>query len=64
MAQLQRILVEEQLQDGRLVEVLAQWRPPAVPVSILYPHHRYVSPIVQAFTAWATGLFAAKSDDV
>lgn len=64
LAQLQRILVQEQLQDGRLVEVLAQWRPPAVPVSILYPHHRYVSPIVQAFTAWATALFAAKSDDV
>ncbi|HFL1971287.1 TPA: LysR substrate-binding domain-containing protein [Stenotrophomonas maltophilia] len=62
LAQLQRILVEKQLQDGRLVEVLQRWRQPAVPVSILYPHHRYVSPIVQGFTAWATELFSARSE--
>jgi LysR family transcriptional regulator, regulator for bpeEF and oprC len=62
LAQLQRVLVEKQLQDGSLVEVLRQWRPPSVPVSILYPHHRYGSPIVQAFTAWATELFSAKSE--
>lgn len=62
LAQVQGVLVERQLQDGSLVEVLQQWRPPSVPVSILYPHHRYGSPIVQAFTAWATELFSAKSE--
>lgn len=62
LAQLQGVLVEKQLQDGSLVEVLQQWRPPSVPVSILYPHHRYGSPIVQAFIVWATGLFSAKSE--
>jgi DNA-binding transcriptional LysR family regulator len=38
--------------QGLLVEVLPQWRAPAMPVSLLYAHRRQLPRRVQAFMAW------------
>ena len=35
-----------------LVEVLAQFKPAPMPVSVLYPHHRQLSPRVRVFVDW------------
>lgn len=40
------------VQEGRLVEVLPDHVPPAMPVSLLYPHRRHVPPRVQAVLQW------------
>lgn len=39
---------------GELVRLLDDWAPPAVPVSLLYPHGRLLSSRVRAFLDWAT----------
>jgi len=58
LIQLPEILVADHLQSGDLVEVLAGMRPESVPVSLLYPHHTFLSPAMRAFSDWATELFA------
>jgi LysR family transcriptional regulator for bpeEF and oprC len=57
LIQLPEILVADHLQSGDLVEVLAGMRPESVPVSLLYPHHTFLSPAMRAFSDWATELF-------
>jgi LysR family transcriptional regulator for bpeEF and oprC len=52
LAQLAENIVSEHLQKGTLVEVLADWQPPSVPVTLLYPHQRFLSPTVRAFADW------------
>ncbi|CAN5614279.1 LysR family transcriptional regulator [soil metagenome] len=51
-AQMPRYHVARQLEEGRLVEVLSGFKPPPLPVSILYPHHRQLSPRVRVFVDW------------
>jgi len=50
--QVPRYHLREQLAAGRLVEVLAKHPPPPMPVSVLYPHHRQLSPRVRVFIDW------------
>ena len=50
--QLPRYHVERQLADGSLCEVLGKHRPVPMPVSVLYPHHRQLSPRVRVFVDW------------
>lgn len=50
----------EHLRDGSLVEVLAAWPAPAMPLSALYPHRRHLSPRVTAFLDWLVPLFEAE----
>lgn len=57
LMQLAEILVSDQLRTGAFVEVLADRRPSPVPVSLLYPHQRFLSPAMRAFTDWTAGLF-------
>ncbi|MEJ5177488.1 MULTISPECIES: LysR family transcriptional regulator [Erwinia] len=57
LAQLAENVISENLQQGKLVEVLADWQPPSVPVTMLYPHQRFLSPAVRAFADWVAGLF-------
>ncbi|MFO3904691.1 LysR family transcriptional regulator [Enterobacter hormaechei] len=57
LAQLAENVISENLQQGKLVEVLADWQPPSVPVTMLYPHQRFLSPAVRAFADWVSGLF-------
>lgn len=58
LIQLPRFHVEGHLRAGRLVEVLADWPAPGLPVSVLYPYHRQLSPRVKVFVDWASGLYA------
>lgn len=58
LMQLAEILVADHLRSGDLVEVLANMRPEPVPVSLIYPHHRFLSRAMQAFADWAAELFS------
>lgn len=60
LIQLPRFHVEDELRDGRLVELLHDWPSPALPLSALYPSHRQLSPRVRVFTAWLSGLYEEK----
>ncbi len=45
------------VKDGRLVKVLADYEPPALPLSLVYPHARLLSSRVRAMVDWlATSL--------
>lgn len=50
--QLPRYHVERQLAAGTLRAVLSAFPPPPMPVSVLYPHHRQLSPRVRVFVDW------------
>ena len=56
LAQLAEAIVSEHLREGRLIEVLADWQPSPVPVTLLYPHQRFLSPAVRSFADWMAGL--------
>lgn len=45
-------MVQQHLASGRLQQVLADYPSPAVPLSILYPQNRHLSPTVRAFADW------------
>jgi DNA-binding transcriptional LysR family regulator len=48
---------EKGLAQGALVQVLPAWPPRPVPVSLLYPRNRQLSPRVRVFLDWAMRLF-------
>lgn len=50
--QVPRYHLRAQLAAGTLVEVLARHPPPPMPISVLYPHHRQLSPRVRVFIDW------------
>lgn len=50
--------VREHLAAGELVEVLARWPAPPMPVHLVYPHRRHLSRRMQAFSGWLGGLLA------
>lgn len=52
LIQLPRYHVAARLDSGCFVEVLAPWRPAPMPVSVLYPQHRQLSPRVRVFVDW------------
>jgi len=58
LVQLAELLVADHLRTGKLVEVLADMRPAPVPISLLYPHHRFLSPAMRAFADWTAELFS------
>ncbi|GLQ52090.1 LysR family transcriptional regulator [Dyella flava] len=60
LIQLPRFHVEEELRDGRLVEVLSEWASPSKPLSALYPYRRQLSPRVRVFVDWLAGLYSAR----
>jgi len=51
-------MVQPYLEDGRLVEVLSQWKAVPMPISVVYLHNRHLSPKVRAFVDWVAELFA------
>jgi LysR family transcriptional regulator, regulator for bpeEF and oprC len=57
--QVPRYHVQQQLLDGRLVEIMAAFRPPPMAVSILYPHHRQLSRRVRLLVDWMAELIQA-----
>ncbi|MBA0166138.1 LysR family transcriptional regulator [Pectobacterium sp. CFBP8739] len=57
LAQLAESIVSDHLQQGTLVEVMSDWQPSSVPITLLYPHQRFLSPTVRAFSDWIVELF-------
>lgn len=60
LIQLPRFHVEEELGQGRLVEVLHDWKSEGLPVSALYPRHRQLSPRVRVFIDWVKAIYEEK----
>lgn len=60
LIQLPRFHVEDELRDGRLVEVLADWPSPGLPISAMYPQHRHLPTRVRVFIDWVAEVYAAK----
>lgn len=57
LIQVPRFHIEQELREGRLVEVLEDWRSPDFPLSALYPYRRQLSPRVRVFVDWIAGLY-------
>ncbi|RPD94638.1 LysR family transcriptional regulator [Candidatus Pantoea deserta] len=45
---------------GRLVEILAPWRPARYPFHVVYPQNRYVTHRLRVFIAWLQEIFPAR----
>jgi LysR family transcriptional regulator for bpeEF and oprC len=50
--------VRQHLDSGELLQVLPQACAPAMPVHLLYPHRRHLSPRMQVFAHWLQALLA------
>jgi len=50
--------METQIAQGLIQEVLPDNPPPPMPVSVLYPHNRHLSPRVRVFVDWLGEVFA------
>lgn len=46
------------LESGQLVEILPEYRPLPMPISMVYPHSRHLSPRVRVFSDWIAELFS------
>lgn len=57
LIQAARFIALPHVQSGELIEVLPQWRPKVLPVSLLYPQSRQLSPKVRVFSDWVAELF-------
>lgn len=58
IVQVPRYRIEHELKGGRLEVVLPLLAPPALPVSVLYPQSRQLSPRVRVFVDWIKAVFA------
>jgi DNA-binding transcriptional LysR family regulator len=52
--------ITRQLKAGTLVEVLPEFRPPPLPLTVLYPQNRHLSPRVRVFVDWLAELFGTR----
>ncbi|MGF6477698.1 LysR family transcriptional regulator for bpeEF and oprC [Pantoea dispersa] len=52
--------VSDQLSSGILCELMPEFRPRPLPVSILYPHRRHLSRPLRLFTDWLAPLLLGK----
>src|SRR6266702_4310685 len=59
LVQVPRYRVESELAAGSLVVVLAQFPPPPMPVTVLYPQSRQLSSRVRVFAQWLREIFDA-----
>ena len=57
IVQIPRFMALPHLRSGELIEVLPQWKPLPMPISVVYPHNRHLSPKVRVFVDWAAELF-------
>lgn len=60
LVQAPRYRFAEDLANGALVEVLADFRPMPIPLSVLYPSSRQLSPRVRVFVDWLVKVIAPK----
>ena len=59
IVQVPRYRIAQELDQGQLEVLLPDHPPPPMPVSVLYPHHRQLSPRVRVFTQWVAARLAA-----
>src|SRR5690606_19875709 len=52
-----RYMVASLLESGQLREILSEWTPPPLPISVVYLHNRHLSPKVRVFVDWISELF-------
>jgi LysR family transcriptional regulator for bpeEF and oprC len=57
LLQLSAYNVIPHLESGRLVSVLQDVQASPLPVSLMFPHNRHLSPTVRAFVDWASEVF-------
>ncbi|OWQ85266.1 LysR family transcriptional regulator [Roseateles aquatilis] len=60
LIQVPRHGAEQEVLDGRLVEVLPRWRAAPMPVHLLYAHRRQLPRRVQAFMQWLADLLTPR----
>ncbi|GGJ89474.1 LysR family transcriptional regulator [Pseudomonas matsuisoli] len=63
LAQPPRYHVAQQLAEGKLCEVLTDWPPPALPLSVAYSPHRRLSERVRVFVEWVSETFGTVNDE-
>ncbi|MFL9926302.1 LysR family transcriptional regulator [Herbaspirillum lusitanum] len=61
LIQAPRYHIAQFLETGLLCEVLAEFRPPPMPVSVIYPHHRQLSRRVRVLVDWVADLMGRES---
>ncbi len=61
LIQLPRYHVAQLLACGAFRAVLPDWQPAAMPVSVLYPHQRQLSPRVRVFVDWISDVMTLAS---
>jgi len=59
--QVPKYSLREDLEQGRLVNILPQFPPGSMPVSLLYPRNRQLSPRVRVFIDWMVQEFTARN---
>ncbi|MFG6177874.1 LysR substrate-binding domain-containing protein [Halomonas sp. THAF12] len=60
LIQLPRFSVAPLLASGELVEVLAEWPKPVLPLYAVYPERRQLSPRVRVFLDWIVSLYGGR----
>jgi DNA-binding transcriptional LysR family regulator len=63
LIQVPRYRVQHQVDAGELVSVLQHIPPPRMPISVLHPGHRNLSPRTRVFTDWLAALFEGLQTD-
>ncbi|HEY9064370.1 MAG TPA: LysR substrate-binding domain-containing protein, partial [Burkholderiaceae bacterium] len=64
LIQTPRFGVDDLLRSGDLVEVLSAYRPPSMPISVMFPQNRQLTPRVRVFVDWIVERFATLSPKV
>jgi DNA-binding transcriptional LysR family regulator len=62
LAQMPIFRIARDLEEGTLVQVLAEYPVPSAPVSVLYARNRHLSPRVRKFIDWTVQQFANAAD--
>ena len=63
LIQIPRFDVQQLINAGRLVEVMPEFRPASMPVSLLYPHRHQRSHRLTVFMDWFEALMRPYLDD-
>lgn len=60
LIQVPRFHLEAALTSGELIEVLAEWEKPSLPIHLVYPHRRQLSPRVRVFADWLAEIYTKR----
>src|SRR5690606_5986492 len=57
VAQIATLTALPLIESGELVQVLADWKGPVIPLYVVYPPNRHLSAKVRAFVEWVAEVF-------